>query len=136
MKKHYIDIVGKWAFVFAYDIEESDLGEVGEWLESLGATFRDIVHSQKVLTKQNTALTYSNPSLRMSVVCIAQQTDVAQWWNSLVHELEHLKNAITQYYDVEKDSEEEAYLLGYIMQKVINALEADGFSERSFQYET
>lgn len=133
MKKHRINIVGKWAFVFAYDVEESDLGEVGEWLESLGAEMKDIFYAQKVLTKQNTALTYTNPSLRMSVVCIGQQTDIAQWWNSVVHELEHLKNAITRYYDVEKDSEEEAYLLGYIMQKVINALEADGFSERKFE---
>ncbi len=136
MKKHYIDIVGKWSFVFAYDIEENNLGEVGEWLEALGAEKREIFRAQDVLSRQNTGLTFTSPSQRMSVVCIGQQTDIAQWWNTLVHELEHLKNAITRYYDVEKDSEEEAYLLGYIMQKVIHALEADGFSERNYENET
>ena len=57
MKKHYIDIVGKWAFVFAYDIEEKNLGEVGEWLEALGAVKREIFRAQEVLTKENTGLT-------------------------------------------------------------------------------
>lgn len=131
MKKHYIDIVGKWAFVFAYDIEGKNLGEVGEWLEALGAVKREIFRAQEVLTKENTGLTYSNPSQRMSVVCMAQQSDMGQWWNTAVHEFEHLKNAIMNYYHVEKDSEEEAYLLGYIVQKVVQKLNADGFGERN-----
>ena len=37
----------------------------------------------------------------------------------------------TSDYHVEKDSEEEAYLLGYIVQKVVQKLNADGFGERN-----
>lgn len=42
------------------------------------------------------------------------------------------KIGIMNYYHVEKDSEEEAYLLGYIVQKVVQKLNADGFGERNW----
>lgn len=122
MTKHYIDIVGKWAFIFAYNIREKDLGEVGEWLCALGADQRDIYRTQEVLTQKNTRFTYSTPRLRMSVMCVGNATSEEQWWNTAVHEMEHLKNAIGNYYDVEKDSEEEAYLLGCIMQRIVRTL--------------
>lgn len=128
MTKHYINIVGKWAFVFAYDIDEKDLGEVGEWLEALGASPREIFRAQHVLTRLNTGLTYSNTSLRMSVMCIGHAENEVQWLDTIVHEIDHLKNAIINYYDVESDSEEAAYLQGFIMKKIMNKLKTDGYS--------
>lgn len=128
MKKHYIDIVGKWAFIFAYDIGEKDLGEVGDWLEALGADRRDIRRAQEVLMGVNTGLTYTSPSLRMSVMCIGHADSSAQWWDTIAHEVDHLQNAIIRYYDVEHDSEEAAYLQGYVMRKVINVLRSDGYT--------
>ena len=119
MTKHYIDIVGKWAFVIAYDIREKDLGEIGDWLDALGAEKADIYKAQDVLTGLNAGLTYSSPRQRMSIVCVGNATSEEQWWNTLVHEIEHLKNAIGNYYGVEKGSEEEAYLIGYIMQRIV-----------------
>lgn len=114
--------MGKWAFVFAYDIREKDLGEVGGWLNALGADKEDIYRTQDVLMRENTGFTYSSPRLRMSVMCVGNATSEEQWWSTLVHEIEHLKNAIGNYYGVEKDSEEEAYLIGYIMQQIIRTL--------------
>lgn len=128
MTKHYIDIVGKWAFIFAYNIEEKALGEVGEWLEALGAEPRDIFRAQRVLTRMNTGLTYSNTSLRMSVMCIGRADSETQWLDTIVHEIDHLKNAIINYYDVDNDSEDAAYLQGFIMKKIMTELKADGYS--------
>jgi len=126
MKKHYIDIVGRWAFIFAYDIEENNLGEVGDWLEALGASRRDIIRSQRVLSGLNTGFTFSSDSLRMSVMCISNATDVEQWWDTLDHEIDHLQYTIMQYYDVEPGTEEAAYLQGYIMRGIVKALLSDG----------
>lgn len=128
MKKHYIDIVGKWAFIFAYDIEERDLGEVGDWLEALGARPRDTYRAQNVLMDVNTGFTFSNKNLRMSVMCIGHASSDAQWWDTVVHEIDHVKNAIIHYYDVGHDSEEAAYLQGYIMRKITTVLISDGYS--------
>ena len=127
MKKHYIDIVGKWAFIFAYDIEEKNLGEVGDWLEALGAKQSEIRRAQKVLTRENTGLTFTSQRLRMSVVCIGHADSDAQWWDTVVHEMYHLENAIIHYYDVDHNSEDAAYLQGYIMRKIIDVLKSDGF---------
>lgn len=126
MKKHYIDIVGKWAFVFAYDIGESDLGEVGDWLEALGASKSDIRRAQRVLSGLDTGLTFSNQNLRMSVMCIGDATDENQWWDTLDHEIDHLQYTIMSYYDVEPGTEEAAYLQGYIMRGIIKVLRFDG----------
>ena len=49
MYKHYLDIAGKWAFIFAYNIGEEDLEEVGEWIMALGAKPREIRRMKKLL---------------------------------------------------------------------------------------
>ena len=127
MKKHYLDIDGKWAFIFAYDIGWKDIKEVCDWLEALGADEEDIYRSQVALSKLNTGLTYSNSSLRMSVMCIGNATDKSQWWDTVVHEIYHLQNTISHYYDVDRDSEDPAYLQGYILRLIIKAIRHDGF---------
>jgi len=119
MKKCYIDIVKKWSFVFAYDIAEEDVAEVGEWLSALGCGRREIAHAQRVLLGVNKGLTYSSPDLRMSVVCIGRSGSIEQWWDTLGHELRHLVNTICHYYDVPYSSEDASYLQGYVMRRII-----------------
>lgn len=126
MKKHYVDIDKKWAFVFAYDIKWKDLGEVGEWLEALGSDEEEIDEAQELLTKWNKGFTKSNSGLRMSVMCIGKSTDEAQWWDTVNHEIDHLQSTILRYYDVGQGSEDAAWLQGYIMRKIIQALKDDG----------
>jgi hypothetical protein len=126
MKKHYLDIAGKWAFIFAYRIEEKDLGEVGDWLEALGAEPVDIIHAQGVLLGLNKGFTFSNSRLRMSAMCISDATSLEQWWDTVSHETDHLQDAILQYYDVKPGTEDAAYLQGYIMRAIVKALRGDG----------
>lgn len=122
MKKHYIDIVKKWAFVFAYDIGEDDVEEVGDWLEALGASRREIAHAIDVIIGTNKGFTYSNTDLRMSVICVSHASSREQWWDTLVHEIHHIVNTIINYYGVDYESEEAAYLQGYVMRKIIEVL--------------
>lgn len=126
MKKHYVDIAKKWAFVFAYDTKWKDLGEVGEWLEALGSDEEEIDEAQELLTKWNKGFTKSNSGLRMSVMCIGKATDEPQWWDTVNHEIDHLQDTILRYYDVEQGSEDAAWLQGYIMREIIQALKDDG----------
>lgn len=126
MKKHYVDIDKKWAFVFAYDIKWKDLGEVGEWLEALGSDEEEIDEAQELLTKWNKGFTKSNSGLRMSVMCIGKATDEPQWWDTVNHEIDHLQDTILRYYDVGQGSEDAAWLQGYIMRGIIQALKDDG----------
>lgn len=122
MKKHYIDIVGKWAFVLAYDIGWSDTEELAGWLEALGASDEDIDEACELILMTNKGFTFSNPLLRMSLTCIGRASDKAQWWDTLTHEIDHLQDVILMYYGVEHGTEDAAWLQGYIMRKIVEAV--------------
>lgn len=122
MIKGYVDIAKKWAFVFAYDIDEDDLSEIAEWMDSLGASREQQKDATTTIMQGNSAFTYSNTRKRMSVVCIGWATTEEQWWDSVTHELDHLQNIIMRYYDVECGSEEAAYLQGYLMRGIISVI--------------
>ena len=126
MYKHYLDIAGKWAFIFAYNIGKDNLDEIGEWIEALGASRKGIKRTQRLLQTPNKGFTFSKESLRMSVVCIGNTTSLEQWWDTLSHEIDHLQDAVMQYYDVEAGSEDAAWLQGYIMRLIVKALRQDG----------
>ena len=126
MYKHYLDIVGKWAFIFAYNIGEENLDEVGEWIEALGAKPLEIRRTKKLLRRLNKGFTFSSSSLKMSVLIVGDATSLEQWWDTLSHEIDHLQDAIMEYYDVEPGTEDAAWLQGYIMRLIVKALQSDG----------
>lgn len=125
MYKHYLDIVGKWAFVFAYNIKEENLDEVGEWIEALGAKPREIKRTKKLLRRLNKGFTFSSSSLRMSVMVIGDATSLEQWWDTLDHEIDHLQDTVLEYYGVDHGTEDAAWLQGYIMRLIVKALRQD-----------
>jgi hypothetical protein len=126
MHKHYLDIAGKWAFVFAYDFCRDDLAEIGDWLDALGAKPADIVRAQGLLLRPNKGFSFSNDRLRMSVVVIGNATSIEQWWDTVSHEIDHVQDAILEYYGVAHGTEDAAWLQGYIMRLIVRALKVDG----------
>lgn len=126
MKKHYLDIAGKWAFIFAYDIGEDNLEEIGEWIGALGAKPYEIASVHGLLLGLNRGFTFSNSGLRMSVMCIGDATSKEQWWDTLSHEIDHLQHAVMEYYGVKPGTEDAAWLQGYIMRLIVRSLKSDG----------
>lgn len=122
MTKHYIDIVKKWAVILAYDVEVADLDELASWLDALGCGRRDLEKACRIALGTNNGFTFSNSNLRMSLVVISDASDEAQWWDTLVHEIDHVQNAICSYYDVPLGSEAAAWTQGYIMRQVVNTI--------------
>lgn len=122
MKKHWIDIVGKWSVVLAYDIREEDFDEVDGWLESLGVGARKRRDALSVLHRVNKGFTFSNDRLRMSVMCVGHASSREQWWDTVVHEIDHVQKAIMDYYDIDCGSEDAAWLQGYLMRRVVTCV--------------
>lgn len=122
MKARYIDIVKKWAFVFAYGIGEDDVEDVGDWLEALGASRREIARACRVILGTNKGFTYSNSDLRMSVVCISHASSREQWWDTVAHEVDHLQAAILDYYQVAPGTEDAAWLQGYLVRQIVKVM--------------
>ena len=77
-----------------------------------------IVVYNAYLGKKNTGFTHTDFSKKKSIVGISETDSQEQFFNTLVHEIKHVQSHICKYYNVDEDSEEAAYLIGYIMQKM------------------
>jgi hypothetical protein len=91
MIRQDIDILGYWTIIIVYDIY---LGE------------------------KNSGFTHTNFNKRLSIVGIGKADSKKQFLNTIVHEAKHIQSHICNYYDVNEDSEDAAYLIGYIVMKM------------------
>ena len=70
------------------------------------------------LGQENVGFTYTDFTKRKSIIGISKTTSQEQFLNTIVHEAKHVQSHICKYYNVEEDSEDAAYLIGYIIQKM------------------
>lgn len=70
------------------------------------------------LGSKNVGFTHTNSKKRTSIVGIAATSTQEELLNTIVHEAKHVQSHICEYYDVPEDSEQAAYLIGYIVQKM------------------
>ena len=68
------------------------------------------------------AFTYSNDKYRVSIVGFNIHFDKYDYINSIVHEAEHIKQAIFNYYNIPDEGENAAYTIAYITMKMIHMI--------------
>ena len=109
----------KWNVLVYYNVNSSDFAEIEDSLIQLDCPKDDIDKAFRVLAKsKNTGFTFSNSDYKMSIVCISEATSAGQFVNTAVHEAKHVQSHICAYYDIEDDSEDAAYLIGYLVHKM------------------
>ena len=91
MIRQDIDIAGYWHVIVFYNVDTPEL---------------------------NQGFTYTDTKKRRSVITIGKTDSIGQFYNTIVHEAKHLQSVICRYYDVDEDSEDAAYLIGYIVMKM------------------
>lgn len=77
-----------------------------------------VVYDAPMGNEEDVGFTYTDFTRKRSVVGISSTTSQAQLLNTIVHEAKHVQSHICKYYHVEEDSEQAAYLIGYIVQKM------------------
>lgn len=124
MIKQYIELGNDgWHIYVYYGVNKYNIDNVIRGLLSLGCPRKDILKSTRILsTGLNTGMTYSNTELKTSLVCISDTTSDAQFLNTVVHESKHVQSHICSYYGIDEDSEEAAYLIGHIIQRMYRML--------------
>lgn len=90
MIKQTIDVNGYWTVIILYNVYLGD---------------------------NNQGFTYTDSTKRKSIVGVGFYTSQQQLLNTLIHELKHVQSHICSYYNVDEDSEDAAYLIGYLAQK-------------------
>ena len=91
MIRQDIDVNGYWKVIVAYNV----------WLG-----------------KRDTGFTHTDFNKKRSIVGISLTTSQEQFFNTLVHEAKHVQSHICMYYNVKENSEDAAYLIGYLAQQM------------------
>ena len=122
MENKYIDVGKKWGVVVNYDYDLMDYDEMWAIMRSFGLTSKNANKALKILSNYNTGMAITNDDLKMSTIFISKASTPSEWWNTAIHELKHVADAIISYYDVEWDSEDAAYLTGYMTKKLVESV--------------
>lgn len=120
----YIEL-GKrgWSILIYYNADSSNSFEISESLIQLGASQKEIKKALHVLRHKNTGFTFSDEDRKMSIVCIGKAENKQQFLDTAIHEIKHVQSHICEFYDVEEDSEEAAYLIGYIARRMYKVIQ-------------
>lgn len=121
MKQEYIDVPHKkWGIVVVYDFDVgNEYIELMAIMRSFGLEQKRAKTALSILSNYNTGMALSVDDLKMSIVFISDATSGSQWWDTAIHEIKHVADSIIEYYGVEWDSEDAAYLTGYLTKELV-----------------
>lgn len=114
VKSKYIDIDGRWGIIVNYNYNVDDYDDLWAIMRSFGLSDRNANKALQILSNYNTGMCISNDDIRMSAIFVSKATKKSEFWSTLIHEIKHAADAIIDYYGVEWDGEDAAYLTGYI----------------------
>ena len=116
MIKQIFHVESYWEVIVFYNLDydlfyvvEDELLVIGFSLDNI-STLHDMMSSGKAK-----AVTCSNPYYHTSVVLFNYHKSKADYINSIVHEAEHIKQAMLKAYRVEDKGEPPAYTIGYLV---------------------
>ena len=124
MTQAYIDVPRrKWGVVVVTDFDtDKEYDELKAQFKSFGMSERGAKRALDILSYYNTGMTISNNELKMSAIYISKATTPSEFWNTCIHELIHVSDAIIDYYGVEWGSEPSAYLVGYLTKELVELI--------------
>ena len=119
MIKSNVDVAGYWSIVLFVDIDYDNFDIIESTLTDILAPISviDEIYN-KISYKYNSGVTFTNSDYRTSIVCINKTTSREELINTISHEGDHVQAAICDYYNVPLDSEQAAYLIGYLVGKM------------------
>lgn len=119
MIKRVINVNGYWKIIVYYNVNYNlfdyivnDLKAISSPVEEIDRVYYNMTHSAK-------AVTISSSKDKTSVVLFNIHKNKYDYINSIVHEAEHVKQAMLNYYDVEDAGEPPAYTVGYLVMKML-----------------
>lgn len=124
MKQTYLRFPhNEWGIVVVTDFDTNLEHDVMiEQMRSFGMSIRDAERATRILSNYNTGMAVSNDTLKMSAVYISDATSPSQFWDTVAHELAHVTVSIIDHYDVPYYSEDAAYLSGFLMRQLVEAI--------------
>jgi type VI protein secretion system component Hcp len=119
MIRQSFDAEGFWKVIVYYNVDYNFFDSIKWELMVADISKEGIEEVWDIMsTGEAKAVTCSNVNKHISVVLFNSHTSAADYINSLVHEAEHVKQAMLQAYRVEDEGEPSAYTVGYIVMRM------------------
>lgn len=119
MIKQVFNIKYYWKVIVYYSIDYNFFDIIKYDLSANSIKHKTISNIYNTMvTNRAKAVTISSFKTKTSIVCFNKHSDKFDYINSVVHEAEHVKQDILEYYQVKDANEPPAYTLGYIVMKM------------------
>lgn len=119
MIKQEFSVDNYWEVIVYYDLNYEFLEPIYKELKTIGFSKEGIRKIFGDLKSQKAkAVTCSNLEMCVSIVLFNPHDDKYDYFNSLIHEAEHIKQAMLAAYDVEDVGEPPAYTIGYLAMRM------------------
>ena len=120
MIRQIINVDNYWRVIVYYNIDYDLFYYISKDLEAITTPVEEIIAIKQTLqSRKAKAVTCSNIKYKTSVVGFNYHCSYYDYINSIVHEAEHIKQAMLKAYDVLDKGEPPAYTIGYIVMKML-----------------
>lgn len=120
MIKNIIDINGYWKIIVYYNVDYNLFQFIENDLLDIDISNKMINRVYNIMSNYEAkAVTISNNKYYTSVVCFNKHKNKYDYINSIVHEAEHIKQAMLETYNVDDKGEPPAYTIGFIVMKML-----------------
>ena len=118
MIKQEFDVESYWKVIVYYNVDYALFSDISNTLQKAGAASEDIENIYGNMSSGKAkAVTYSNYSKHISIVLFNKHESMKDYINSIVHEAEHIKQAMLAVYGVDDEGEPPAYTIGFLVMK-------------------
>ena len=119
MIKQVFHVEDYWKVIVYYNVDYDLFDDIYQELRRAAAAIKTISNIYNVMSNgRGKAVTYSNIKQHKSIVLFNLHKSKIDYVNSLVHEAEHIKQAMLEAYNVKDEGEDPAYTIGYLVSKM------------------
>lgn len=119
MTRQFIKIESYWEVIVYYSVDYASFFHIYEDFRKVGANEKTIKQVYDIMSSGKAkAVTFSNTDEHKSIVLFNKHRSRIDFISSLVHEAEHVKQAMLKAYNVEDQGEDPAYTIGYIVSRM------------------
>ena len=116
MIRYQFDVENYWKVIVFFNMDYNFFSIVSEELINAGFNIQTIkAVYENMYSQKAKAVTCSNPDRHISIVIFNEHKRVDDYINSIVHEAEHIKQAMLRAYNIKDAGENPAYTIGYLV---------------------